>query len=331
MNTSNRHSALNQLIRVPLLALRLLILIPSIAMAWLMLRRNIDPVPVAATTDPLITTTPTLEFSVVIPFYNPGDTMRPTVQRLVDILRQRETSFEVIAVSDGSTDGSEHSLADIGSEVRVIVSPKNLGKGAALHRGFAQAQGEYVGFVDADGDIDPKNLASYLDRAQAGGHEVVFASKRHPDSVSHATAIRKFISLGFITLVKTLFALPICDTQTGCKVFRRDALARTLPQLREQRFAFDLEFFVAARAAGVLDMVPAPVELQERMAGSSVSRGTVVRTLIDALTVFGRLHLTSAYTPTALPQPVPVAVEAKVIPFPALNTVPQSITELKAA
>src|SRR2546423_972387 len=94
-----------------------------------------------------------VELTIVMPFYNPGAALRRTVIRVVECLRAEGLAFEVIAVSDGSNDGSEHTLGGIGPEVRVIVSPRNQGKGAALHLGFVRARGAWIGFVDADGDI----------------------------------------------------------------------------------------------------------------------------------------------------------------------------------
>ena len=122
---------------------------------------------------------------------------------------------------------------------------------------------------------------------------------------------------GFIALVASLFALGINDTQTGCKLFRRQALADVLPRLREQRFAFDLEFFVAARAAGIHRMAAAPVAIEARMAGSTVGRAAITRTLSDALTVLARPHFSPPYrTPAALISAGNDPAPAVVLPMP---------------
>ncbi|MBT8226327.1 MAG: glycosyltransferase family 2 protein [Dactylosporangium sp.] len=240
-----------------------------------------------------------IELTVVVPFYNPGTTLRRTVLRLVDCLRAEGVGFEVIAVSDGSTDGSEDTLAGIDPRVRVLTSPRNQGKGAALHLGFARARGSWVGFIDADGDIDPAHVVEYLRIARRGGHAGVYADKRHARSESAATAFRRLVSLVYSTLVTMLFLLAVRDTQTGCKIFRRDVLADLLPRLKERRFAFDLEFFVAARACGISDLVGAPVRLQARMSGSTVTTSTILRTVRDTFTIFGRLRLDRQYGPKA--------------------------------
>jgi hypothetical protein len=312
--------------------LRFLLLLPVLAVSAALLHRargaaGTSRVPAWAVDDTLWSPADDdVELSVVIPFYNPGDSMRPTVDRLVSGLRDEGVGFEVVCVSDGSTDGSEQTLSGAGDEVRVVVNPVNRGKGAALHTGFAHARGSYVGMVDADGDIDPLHLVDYLRRARAERAHVVYADKKLDTSQSASSALRKLVSVGFSSIVGALFALGVRDTQTGCKVFSRHALQTVLPRLREERFAFDLEFFVAAKAAGLTRLVAAPVTLGERLAGSTVTATTILRTLGDALTVHGRLHLTPTYrtapaTPTLL----------TVVPTQASPSVPQVPTTANVA
>jgi glycosyltransferase involved in cell wall biosynthesis len=237
-----------------------------------------------------------IELTVVVPFFNPGAALRPTVERLIGCLRAERIAYEVIAVSDGSTDGSERTLDGLPG-VKVVVSPANQGKGAALHLGFAAARGAWIGFVDSDGDIDPVHLVQYLRLARAGRYAGVYADKRHEASDSASSKFRKLVSMFYSTLVTMLFVLGMRDTQTGCKVLRRDVLAMLLPRMRERRFAFDLEFFVAAKAAGVHGFVAAPVRLEERVAGSTVTSKAILRTVRDTLVIFARLHLTGQYRP----------------------------------
>jgi cellulose synthase/poly-beta-1,6-N-acetylglucosamine synthase-like glycosyltransferase len=242
-----------------------------------------------------------IEISVVMPAYNPGDSLRPTVDRLVSVMRAEHIGFELIVVSDGSTDDSMATLVGAGPEVRVVELPANRGKGGALHAGFSRARGSWVGFVDCDGDIDPAHLVAYLRKGQETGADLVYANKKHRESISASSPFRKVISFGFSTLVGTLFALGINDTQTGCKLVRREVLADVLPRLRESRFAFDLELFVAASAAGYTTAVAAPVELKERLAGSTVSSAAVSRTLKDALVVLARRSTTAIYDTATKP------------------------------
>ena len=256
-----------------------------------------------------------VELSVIMPFYNPGDALAPTVTRAHQSLTEAGVGFEIIAVSDGSTDGSEASLDGFPAEVKVVVLPANRGKGGALHAGFARASGSWIGFVDSDGDIDPAHLVDYMRVARRGGHDIVFANKKHGESESASSPFRKLVSFGFSSIVGTLFSLGVNDTQTGCKVVRRDVMADLLPRLRETRFAFDLELFVSAVTAGYRDLKAVPVRLEERMSGSTVTSKTIIRTLTAALSVLARRHFTDTYR--TAPEGAPVARSADALSLAA--------------
>ncbi len=242
-----------------------------------------------------------IEISVVMPAYNAGSGLRPAVDRLMDVMESEGIGYELIVVDDGSTDDSIETLSDLSRQVRIVELPANRGKGGALHAGFSRARGSWVGFVDSDGDIDPAHLVEYLKVGRATGADMVYADKKHRESVSASSPFRKMVSLTFSRLVTTLFSLGVHDTQTGCKLIKREVLSDILPRLRETRFAFDLELFVAATSAGYTSAVAAPVELQARMSGSTVSRSAIIRTLKDALVVLARRHSTHTYQEAVRP------------------------------
>ncbi|MFI7543899.1 glycosyltransferase [Actinoplanes sp. NPDC049599] len=113
------------------------------------------------------TVRPTVEFSVVVPFRNPGSVLRNTVERITEILYAQNITFQVIAVATDSTDGSEHTLAGLHG-TWVSSDPDIRDRGAALEYGFATAAGAFIGFVDIDADteVDPYELVEGLHRAR---------------------------------------------------------------------------------------------------------------------------------------------------------------------
>ena len=175
-------------------------------------------------------------------------------------------------------------------------------------RGFSAARGRNVAFIDADGDIDPIHLIGYLERIREGG-DMVYACKRDEASESASSSLRKLISIGFSTYTTVLFRLGVSDTQTGCKMMRREMIADVLPHMHERRFAFDLELFVVAKRRGFTDLRPAPVELGERLAGSTVTTKAVVRTLKDSLVIWKRLYLKGLYPAPTFAADYPVVFE----------------------
>jgi glycosyltransferase involved in cell wall biosynthesis/O-antigen/teichoic acid export membrane protein len=240
-----------------------------------------------------------IDLSLVIPFYNPGPRLASHVQAVVDALRTELVMFEVIAVSDGSTDGSPASIAGI-EQVRVIELAENQGKGAALRVGLAQGRGRYVGFIDGDGDIPAKQLSHFLAAARAGDPDVLLGSKLHPGSDVVYPPLRRLYSCGYQQLIRLLFRLPTRDTQTGIKLIRRETLAAVLPRMLEKRFAFDLELLVVARRMGYRNFIELPVQIAERFT-STISLKAVWRTLLDTFAIFYRLRVMHFYGPQLAP------------------------------
>jgi glycosyltransferase involved in cell wall biosynthesis/O-antigen/teichoic acid export membrane protein len=240
-----------------------------------------------------------IDLSLVIPFYNPGSRLAFHVQDVIGILRAAQVTFEVIAVSDGSTDGSPALIAGIG-QVRVVQLAQNQGKGAALRVGLAQGRGRYLGFIDGDGDIPAGQLSHFLAATRVGDPDVVLGTKRHPDSDVVYPAIRRLYSFIYQQLNRVLFQLPTRDTQTGIKLIRRETLAAVLPRMVEKRFAFDLELLVVARRMGYSNFVELPVSITERFT-STIKLKSVWMMLLDTLAIFYRLRITYFYGPQIVP------------------------------
>jgi hypothetical protein len=236
-----------------------------------------------------------IDLTLVVPFYNPGSRFGGHIEDIIRVLETAAISFEVLAVSDGSTDHSEDQLATIHSQyLRLTRLDHNYGKGTALRVGLSQGRGEYLGFIDADGDLNPNVLTALLQILETDHPDIIFGSKRHPRSEVVYPPLRRFYSWAYQQLNRILFRLPIRDTQTGVKVVRRDVLASVLPRMVEKRFAFDLELFVVAKKFGFQDFVEMPVNIGERFT-STVSTRAVRGILLDTFAIFYRLRILHFY------------------------------------
>ncbi len=255
-----------------------------------------------------------IDLSLVIPFFNPGPRLAPHVRDILGTLLAEQISFEVIAVSDGSTDGSPSSISGI-DQVRIVELAENQGKGAALRVGLAQGKGRYLGFIDADGDIPARVLSHFLVAIRTGEPDVVLGSKRHPDSEVIYPPLRRLYSWGYQQLTRLLFRLPTRDTQTGVKLIRRETLAAVLPKMLEKRFAFDLELLVVARQMGYRNFIELPIQITERFT-TTISLKAVCRTLRDTLAIFYRLRVTHFYGTRSAPVSAFGSASHRVASFP---------------
>ena len=237
--------------------------------------------------------------TVVVPVYNGGDEIVDNVSAIrravVDGLNGEDV--ETIVVSDGSIDDTAERLlaarGDLG--IRVIHYDRNLGKGYAVRAGALASHGVWVALVDADLDLDPVSIPSYLEVARRERLDFAIGSKRHPDSVVHYPRSRRIASWWYQQLNRVLFRLDVRDTQVGLKVFSRRVVEEVMPLLLVKRFAFDLELLAVAKALGYGRVRELPVRLEYRFTGSGVRSTTVLLALWDTAAIFYRLRILRTY------------------------------------
>ena len=188
---------------------------------------------------------PQIEISVVVPAYQEAEDIEQVLDRICATLSQRFENFEIIVVADGCTDGTETKAAmHSDPRIKVLSYHPNRGKGYALRHGTKEATGTYVAFCDGDLDIHPDSILVLYDLLQLENAEVVVGSKMHPNSTVDYPRFRRIQSRVFRKIVQLLFRLKVTDTQTGLKIFLREALNREIQKVDSEGFAFDLELLI---------------------------------------------------------------------------------------
>jgi glycosyltransferase involved in cell wall biosynthesis/O-antigen/teichoic acid export membrane protein len=267
---------------------------------------------------------PTVELSVVMPCHNEAGGLRHTLEGLVQEL-EPAGSYEIIVVSDGSTDNSVAIAEEFADDhIRVLHYPRSSGKGHALQVGLVEACGRYVAFVDADGDIGPEAIGPFLTIMKLYEPDVVLGSKRHPVSRVSYPPLRRLMSWSYHKLTRLLFRVNVRDTQTGLKLVRRDVLAAVLPRLYEKRFAFDLELLVVARSLGYSRVFEAPVRVDYKFS-SQVRPGSVVRVALDTAAIFYRHYVLGSYQPRGVSPATASALSLELVSAPAQRTPPPAL------
>ena len=175
-----------------------------------------------------------MTLDVIIPVYNEEDTLKEVLERVL----ASPLEPTIIAVDDGSSDGSPAILEQYANNERVRVASHegNLGKGAAVRTGIALASGDVVLVQDADLEYDPDDYGAILAPFADPAVEVVYGSRRlnRTNPTGSPMFLMGGVSLTWIT--NLLYGTGITDEPTCYTAFRRELL-QTLP-LSCMRFEF---------------------------------------------------------------------------------------------
>jgi glycosyltransferase involved in cell wall biosynthesis len=182
----------------------------------------------------------------VVPCYNEAATIRTILDRVLEV----DVVTQVVVVDDGSTDGSVDVVRSIQDpRVSLLQQPRNMGKGAAVRRGFAAITAPYVVIQDADLEYDPRELPRILAPLLDGSADAVFGSRFISSGPRRALYYWHRVGNGVLTqLSNALTNLDLSDMETGYKMIRTP-LAQSI-RLVEPRFGVEPELTAKLAASG---------------------------------------------------------------------------------
>jgi dolichyl-phosphate beta-glucosyltransferase len=213
--------------------------------------------------DPALANGPAPALAVIIPAYNEETRLPQHLEHVLDYLRERYPSFELIVVDDGSRDRTADAVrAALAGEPRARLESytPNRGKGYAIRTGVLASRAAQVVFLDADLSTPIEELPRAL--ALLAEAEVVIGSRDLPASQIRvpqplfrraASEVFRWVRLAMIGLGH------ISDTQCGFKAYRGPVARQLFNLAHIDRFMFDIEILYLAERAG-LRIVEMPVQ-----------------------------------------------------------------------
>lgn len=183
--------------------------------------------------------------SVIIPVYNEQDTVYKLLERVIAVQLMQDVKKQIIVVNDCSIDNTEIEIKKFQDKyrdeaVRYFKHKKNLGKGAAIHTGIGQANGDFVIIQDADLEYDPQEYNILLKPILDDRADVVYGSRFMGGNPHRILFFWHSIGNKLLTFLSNMFTnLNLTDMETCYKMFRAKIVKGV--KLKEKRFGFEPE------------------------------------------------------------------------------------------
>jgi len=196
-----------------------------------------------------------LKLSVVIPAYNEEKRITATLLDIHKYLKNQNYDYEILVVSDGSTDNTAKTVNDLKSRVdnlKLIDNKQNCGKGCVVKQGMLEASGKFRLFMDADNSTTINHLEKfwlYFDK----GYQVIIGSIEIKGAKveENAAWYRRWLGSLSKYIIRAIAGLwKIHDTQRGFKLFAEKAAEKVFSRQTIMRWGFDIEILVLAKKMG---------------------------------------------------------------------------------
>lgn len=223
--------------------------------------------------------------SLVLACYNEAQHLSRSFEEIREVLDDLHSPYEVLFVDDVSRDRTREIIAEIVKkhsdlDIRVLLHDRNRGRGQTVTDGFRAARGKVAGYIDVDLEVHARYIPSLL-RAIEKGADI--ATVRRIYAFQIRSLDRYFLSRGYSYLTRALLGTRIADTETGYKLFRREALLPVLDEIEDGGWFWDTEFMLRAERRG-LQIVEIPGAYVRKREKSSTVSG-----LRDSIDYFGKL------------------------------------------
>ncbi len=217
--------------------------------------------------------------SVVLPVFNEEGSLSLLNQQIVETLRARDWTFEIIYIDDGSSDSSPEVIRELSEhhpEVRGILFRRNFGQSAATAAGIDHAMGRIIVLMDSDLQNDPTDIPLLVEKIENGADIVSGWRKHRKDN----PFIRNFPSWVANRLIREISGLRIHDLGCSLKAYRGEVI-------REVKLYGETHRFIAIYANMIGGKVEEVVVKHHprRFGTSKYGLNRVVKVLLDLITL----------------------------------------------
>ncbi|MFC1509654.1 glycosyltransferase family 2 protein [Candidatus Omnitrophota bacterium] len=194
-----------------------------------------------------------IDLSLVIACYNEKSILEKSIKQIFEVLDDTRFNYEVIFVDDKSEDNTRAIIDSIISKypdknLSKIFHEKNVGRGASVAEGIVVSRGPIVGSIDIDLST-PARYIPVLTVEIEKGADIANAFRVY--KLCWIAVPRWIISKCYSFLVKLMLRLDLGDTETGCKLFRRERILPILDEIRDKHWFWDTEIIARAHIKGL--------------------------------------------------------------------------------
>ncbi len=210
------------------------------------------------------------EISLILPLFNESEHFSESIVRILTVLETLEKPWEIIFVEDKSRDTTKALVEDFiettkQKNISAIYHVTNKGRGQSVIDGINRARGEIVGFIDVDLEVGPHYIPSFI-QAIEQGFDIACGWRHYV--FSFGGILRWVISTSYRFVAQQLLRMPLNDTETGYKFFRRTAIMSLLKDVKNAHWFWDTEVMVLGYYKG-LKIQEIPVVFTRRQDKSS--------------------------------------------------------------
>lgn len=201
--------------------------------------------------------------SIVLPCYNPGEGWSNSVVDYTTKLTNRLPGYQLqfIISNDGSSRICQKEIASLERvpEITFLNNPVNQGKGSAIRKGIAQAEGEIIIYTDIDFPFGTESVANMIQLFEEKSEYQFIYGKRVPSYFSQLPYKRRVISKTIRVFNQLMICPHVTDTQAGIKGLRKE-LAKDVLETKTNTFVFEIELMRKLIQKGVgiqsIDVTP---------------------------------------------------------------------------